>query len=498
MTEPTDETHDAETGDAETASGTVIEDMGRQAVLDAQYLVAHAAKSGLDVDREILETLIEARNNLPQGRWTTAAEVEFWEAFKNITREVKPVTVESVKSLYPPPKGTRVRLLSRLFGATKARRMVNVITFLTLVVLAFLLAFQIYWVVGNALTTNIANLLQQETELTEAINREKKAYSVIELQFKMNESNSQGTQSDEDYAFYYTPEWQRETLETTTERERLEAELEALRRRLNRNASILLVWSAPFTLFTRPDDTEAEEFEQIAIQRDDLDDRITALQEKMAADPDGEEEISAKRAQLDDLRAQLDALGAENEGSEQAITQQAQLIEQMRTVETWLNTPDRAQQIISQRQLNLADLRSQKASLESQLNRELTKEESRRALVTADFVLVILQSYFLPLLYGLLGACAFILRSLAREIKTVTYSKESDISYALRLALGALAGLIVGWFVFLLPGETVLSSVSPLAIAFLVGYNIEILFSLMDKLIVNLSKPPEEEQVEPA
>jgi drug/metabolite transporter (DMT)-like permease len=127
-------------------------------------------------------------------------------------------------------------------------------------------------------------------------------------------------------------------------------------------------------------------------------------------------------------------------------------------------------------------------SLDRQIEREKIKELSRRARLGAGFVLVILESYILPVLYGLLGASAYVLRTVANEIEDVTFSVESNRGYILRLALGTLAGLMVGWFVFLLPSQTFLASISPLAIAFLVGYNIEILFSWMDEFIKRFSK----------
>jgi hypothetical protein len=76
---------------------------------------------------------------------------------------------------------------------------------------------------------------------------------------------------------------------------------------------------------------------------------------------------------------------------------------------------------------------------------------------------------------------------MSNEIEAVKYSVGSNRGYALRLALGTLAGLIVGWFIFLLPGQTFLASISPFAVAFLVGYNIELIFSLMDNLIIKIS-----------
>jgi hypothetical protein len=83
-----------------------------------------------------------------------------------------------------------------------------------------------------------------------------------------------------------------------------------------------------------------------------------------------------------------------------------------------------------------------------------------------------------------LGAFVFILRKLAAKVKKITYTKESNINYGLRLHLGALAGLAIGWFAT--PENSMswtFSSLSPLAIAFLAGYGVELLFTIMDRLI---------------
>lgn len=107
----------------------------------------------------------------------------------------------------------------------------------------------------------------------------------------------------------------------------------------------------------------------------------------------------------------------------------------------------------------------------------------------ANIVLQVMQLYFLPLLYGLLGASAYVLRNIAIEIKTLTYAVDSNIRYRLRVQLGMLSGLAVGWFADssggLMVSEHALSfeTLSPLALAFLAGYSVEVLFSFMDKLI---------------
>ncbi len=104
--------------------------------------------------------------------------------------------------------------------------------------------------------------------------------------------------------------------------------------------------------------------------------------------------------------------------------------------------------------------------------------------IWAKQVIYGLSAYVLPLICALLGSCAYILRSMLNKIKNLTYSKELIIQYLLRLVLGALAGISIGWF--FKPESTnlgLVTSISPLALAFLAGYSVELLFTAMDKII---------------
>ena len=106
-----------------------------------------------------------------------------------------------------------------------------------------------------------------------------------------------------------------------------------------------------------------------------------------------------------------------------------------------------------------------------------------KVLLTAGIVLTAMQVYLLPLLYGLVGACAYILRNLASAIEDQTFSGASEIRYRLRFYLGALAGMAVGWFLTPESSPTLLKQISPFALAFLAGYSVEVLFSAMDRFI---------------
>lgn len=109
--------------------------------------------------------------------------------------------------------------------------------------------------------------------------------------------------------------------------------------------------------------------------------------------------------------------------------------------------------------------------------------ENNARIRTAPIVLDVLQRYFLPLFYGLLGSCVYILRTLSAEIRSRTYSEESNIGFQIRLYLGMLGGMVIAWFVAPDASEGLFKSLSPFALAFLAGYSVELLFSAMDKLL---------------
>jgi len=98
-------------------------------------------------------------------------------------------------------------------------------------------------------------------------------------------------------------------------------------------------------------------------------------------------------------------------------------------------------------------------------------------------VLDILQRIALPLLYGLLGSCVYVLRTLSNEISTRTFCEASLIGFRIRICLGTLGGMVVAWFVTPDVADGLFKSLSPFALAFLAGYSIELVFSAMDRFL---------------
>jgi hypothetical protein len=80
-----------------------------------------------------------------------------------------------------------------------------------------------------------------------------------------------------------------------------------------------------------------------------------------------------------------------------------------------------------------------------------------------------------PLLLGAVGAATYVLRLVSDQIKDSTFASSSPIRHVVRIALGSLAGLIIG-----LGGFNNELNLSSAALSFLAGYSIEPVFSTLD------------------
>lgn len=110
----------------------------------------------------------------------------------------------------------------------------------------------------------------------------------------------------------------------------------------------------------------------------------------------------------------------------------------------------------------------------------------KSALLVTSFACKGLEHTILPMLYGFLGACLYVLRCLANDIRLLAYLPEHNTLYRLRIYMGTLAGLIITWFA-LPDAQPKPATLTPFALAFLAGYSVELLFSLLDKIIATFS-----------
>jgi hypothetical protein len=102
-----------------------------------------------------------------------------------------------------------------------------------------------------------------------------------------------------------------------------------------------------------------------------------------------------------------------------------------------------------------------------------------------NLIIGVLTSFFLPILFGAIGAVAYVIRLISDQIRTNTFSESSPIRHVMRVTLGALMGLVIGLFGGLSPQI----SLPPLAFAFLAGYGVEAVFSMFDGMIDRFREP---------
>jgi hypothetical protein len=92
-----------------------------------------------------------------------------------------------------------------------------------------------------------------------------------------------------------------------------------------------------------------------------------------------------------------------------------------------------------------------------------------------------LNSYLIPLLAGVLGASLSVLREVYLGFRASQVSVRAFRIAYVRMALGAISGIAVGWFSTWVSGEAEGAPFTSLVVAFAAGYAVEVIFSLLDR-----------------
>jgi hypothetical protein len=90
----------------------------------------------------------------------------------------------------------------------------------------------------------------------------------------------------------------------------------------------------------------------------------------------------------------------------------------------------------------------------------------------------------LPVLYALLGTCAYLLRTFEQQIATKTFMPS--FADSARFLIAGIGGAVVGLFNDFVIGQG--ASIPPLALAFLVGYAVDVFFAFLETMLQTFSK----------
>lgn len=105
------------------------------------------------------------------------------------------------------------------------------------------------------------------------------------------------------------------------------------------------------------------------------------------------------------------------------------------------------------------------------------KVESRQTSINQ-----LISSYFLPVFTSLLGVTVYILRRTSTNINSGQYRLYESGTYSYRITLGIVGGIVISWF-SVTDSSGVVASITPAALAFVVGYSIEILYNVLDSIV---------------
>ncbi|MBT8421008.1 MAG: hypothetical protein KJO08_09130 [Gammaproteobacteria bacterium] len=402
------------------------------AINQAQFLIAYVAREGNVLDSDSLNTLIRSRQLFESGSFSTKDEVAFWLAYNELVRKLRPVSIESLEASLPPPVSNR-RFLSPGHTLSAASGMVRRYRLLSAFSLVFLLITQIYWLVGSEVSGKLEQTFAQ---------RERAGAELTEYRYERNLKVSDETST---------------ALEPITPEQdpalaRLKKHYNFLNQLLDTNYELLQRWNKIWgaMLFMESFQGKSTEYNTLKfeIEQRRLQEKLNRLEQRA----------------LENNKAKDTAGGNDNSPDNAGDNIGNDASDYLKNHDT----------IVSQLEQGHLGFAYDKARNRFLLNR-----------ISADFALSALQVYLLPLLYGLLGAATYILRQLSIATREMTFTRNAGIHFRLRISLGALAGMTIGWF--LSPDDASALSLSPFALAFLVGYNVELLFLLMDKFIQSMT-----------
>jgi hypothetical protein len=108
-----------------------------------------------------------------------------------------------------------------------------------------------------------------------------------------------------------------------------------------------------------------------------------------------------------------------------------------------------------------------------------TGDQGRLAEIIIGYLRDIIGLTLAPLAFGGLGACVYVVRRIGELVAARAFDPDTGFNFNLRIYLGCIAGLAAAQFKIF--GDT--TSLTPLALAFIAGYAIEVFFSALDRLV---------------
>ncbi len=148
-------------------------DVVRRSISDAELVLEYISEQGIEIDKKLIDTIVQAKEALTTNKWNRQIEEEFWMAYNRLSSAIQPITVDSIKAVVEP-KILNPNFFQRLFRienkTSLAFRSVRLYTIFAIVTMVIMLTLHIYFSIGTVRLTKIQKNDQLINEIENQIN----------------------------------------------------------------------------------------------------------------------------------------------------------------------------------------------------------------------------------------------------------------------------------------------------------------------------------------
>lgn len=145
-----------------------VSEMLSEAVSRSEIILNYATEKGLEIQPDWVALIIKAKRCEETNSWDTETEINFWMAYKGLSKLIKPVTIDSLLSTKPKFIKTP-NFYQKFFKINKkrsfSRSSVRLYLFWALITILLVLTIQIFSLKG----TTLLNKIQANSERIEKI-----------------------------------------------------------------------------------------------------------------------------------------------------------------------------------------------------------------------------------------------------------------------------------------------------------------------------------------
>ncbi len=149
-----------------TPTGRVI-----RAISDAELVLSYIAEHGINVDKNLITTIISAKEAYKLRNWNKEIEEKFWEAYNKLPALIKPITVDSIKAVEEKPiKNPNFfqKILGKKHYVSVAYKSARFYTIFAIITMIIMLILHIYFSIG---TVRLNKILKNDKKIAELENQ---------------------------------------------------------------------------------------------------------------------------------------------------------------------------------------------------------------------------------------------------------------------------------------------------------------------------------------